>query len=104
MCVGVCVICDGVCVVPELQGEPEDIAREKCKLAANNVRSIIISIIEPNIGNFRMVEILNIRTAQDSDVEHIVQGNFQFSDDALQYENFHHTKLPAIRLLLLDPT
>ncbi len=42
---------------------------------------------------------LNIRTAQHSDVEHIdiiVQGNFQFSYDALQYEvyeNFHHTKI-----------
>ena len=25
-------------VVPELQGEPEDIAREKCKIAAQTVR------------------------------------------------------------------
>ncbi len=39
---------------------------------------------------------LNIRTVQHSDVEHIdiiVQGNFQFSYDALQYEIYHHTKI-----------
>ncbi len=47
VCVGVCVICDGVCAVPELQGEPEDIAREKCKLAAINVRKSYIPLIEP---------------------------------------------------------
>ncbi len=29
---------------------------------------------------------INIRTAQDSDVEPIVQGNFRKSDDVLQYE------------------
>ncbi len=59
-------------------------------------------------ANFRMnypLSILNIRTAQDSDIESIVQGNFSY--DALHheiYEAFHHTKIPAIRYNIIYPT
>ncbi len=47
--------------------------------------------------------ILNIRTAQDSDVEHIVQGNFRsfnFCMMLYKYEISTIRKLPAILYLL----
>ncbi len=54
--------------------------------------------------------ILNIRTAQDSDVEHIVQGHFRSFNFRMMLYNTKNTKistirkLPAIRYMSDSPT
>ncbi len=45
---------------------------------------------------------LNIRTAQDSDVEHVVQGNFRMMLYNTKIRNFHYTKITRYTIYLSE--